>query len=158
MDDMDHGHMHGGGMEGTHTTTTMHHKKMMMMHMTFFWGENAEILFSGWPGTNNTGMYVLSLVVVFVLSLLVELLSHSNLISRNSSDVAAGIVQTLMHGLRMGLAYLVMLAVMSFNGGVFLAALFGHVVGFFFFGSRVFKKPQNPPPYGKASDIPPMSC
>lgn len=156
---MDDGHGMTPQPPSMNNTTMMHHHKKMMMHMTFFWGQNAEILFSGWPGNdNNTGMYVVSLLFVFVLSLLVELLSHSNMISRNSSNVAAGLMQTLMHGLRMGLAYLVMLAIMSFNVGVFMAALFGHVVGFFFFGSRVFKKTQNPPPYGKSSDLPPMSC
>ncbi|KAG5566969.1 hypothetical protein RHGRI_002507 [Rhododendron griersonianum] len=107
----------------------------MMMHMTFFWGKNAEILFSGWPGTNS-GMYALALTFVFVLSLLVEWLSHGNLIKDGSNQVAVGLVQTLIQAIRVGLAYMLMLAVMSFNGGVFIAAVAGHALGFFLFGSE----------------------
>ncbi|KAL5709363.1 hypothetical protein ACHQM5_020063 [Ranunculus cassubicifolius] len=118
-------------------TMPMHHK--MMMHMTFFWGKNASILFTGWPG-NNTGMYILALIFVFLLSVLIEWLSHSRFIKKaTTSHVSAGILQTILHTIRVGLAYLVMLAVMSFNGGVFIVAVLGHSVGFLVFGSRVFK-------------------
>ncbi|KAF9675411.1 hypothetical protein SADUNF_Sadunf09G0029600 [Salix dunnii] len=129
----------------------------MMMHMTFFWGRSAEILFSGWPGSSDKRpyMYFVALLFVFVLSILVEWLSHCRLIKPGSNHVAAGLVQTLLHALRVGLAYLVMLAIMSFNGGVFLVAVAGHALGFLFFGSRVFKRTQNP---AKTSDLPPASC
>ncbi|KAK2999059.1 hypothetical protein RJ639_022699 [Escallonia herrerae] len=141
---MNDGHMHGGmgmapsTMNSTGTMVHPHHR-MMMMHMTFFWGKNSEILFSGWPGTNSA-MYALALVFVFFLAFIVEWLSHSRFIKQEANHVAAGLAQTLMHALRVGLAYLVMLAVMSFNAGVFIVAVAGHTLGFFFFGSRVFKK------------------
>ncbi|KAL3530812.1 hypothetical protein ACH5RR_010134 [Cinchona calisaya] len=139
----------GGGMP-----EMMHHHRMMM-HMTFFWGKNAEILFPGWPGYDNLGMYMLALVVVFMLAFFVEFLSSCKLIKESSNRVAAGSLQTLLHGIRIGLAYMVMLAVMSFNVGVFLVAIAGHAAGFFFFGSRAF----NPSPESwKTSDLPPMSC
>ncbi|KAF7153802.1 hypothetical protein RHSIM_Rhsim01G0233600 [Rhododendron simsii] len=138
-------------------TTTMLHPHKMMMHMTFFWGKNAEILFSGWPGTSS-GMYAVALMFVFVLSLLVEWLSHGNLIKDGSNQVAVGLVQTLIHAVRVGLAYMVMLAVMSFNGGVFVMAVAGHALGFFLFGSRALKKAAPTPSNGKTSDVPPMSC
>ncbi|OAY57803.1 copper transporter 1 [Manihot esculenta] len=131
--------------------TMTHH---MMTHMTFFWGKNAEILFDGWPGT-RTGMYVLALISVFFFAFLVEWLSHCQLIKPGSTHLAAGLIQTFLHALRIGLAYLVMLAVMSFNVGVFLVAVAGHTLGFLFFGSRVFK--ESPPP-AKTYDLPPMSC
>lgn len=149
-------HMHG--MDNGPANGMMHHHHKMMMHMTFFWGKDTEILFSGWPGP-RTGMYVLALVVVFVLGFMVELISHSQFVKpgSNGRHVATGLVQTLLHGLRVGLAYLVMLAIMSFNGGVFLAAVAGHMLGFLFFGSSFFKKPSASAP-GKTSDLPHMSC
>ncbi|KAM1115483.1 hypothetical protein TB2_038549 [Malus domestica] len=161
MDGMDHGHGMGGmaspappSSSMTNGTMMMHHR--MMMHMTFFWGTKAEVLFSKWPGT-NTGMYYVSLLFVFALAVLVEWLSHCRLIRAGGSDVVCGLAQTLLHAVRVGLAYLVMLAVMSFNAGVFLVAVAGHTVGFLLFGSRVFKKKSDVD--DKVSDLPPMlSC
>ncbi|KAE8691777.1 Copper transporter 6 [Hibiscus syriacus] len=160
MENMNDDHMHGmmnnksdGGL-----TTAMHPHKMMM-HMTFFWGSDAQILFSGWPGT-STGMYVLALIVVFVLAFTSEFVSNCRLLKPGSDNhVTAGLVQTLLHALRVGLAYLVMLAIMSFNGGVFLAAVSGHLLGFLLFGSQVFNKSSADVP-AKTSDHlpPPMSC
>ncbi|KAJ7980793.1 Copper transporter like [Quillaja saponaria] len=150
MNGMD-GHMHGMG--GMASPPMMHPmRRRMMMHMTFFWGENTEILFDNFPGQDNTRMYVLALVFVFVMSFLLEWLSHSRLIKPGSNNVGAGLIQSFMHVIRVGLSYLVMLAVMSFNGGVFLVAVAGHALGFLFFGSRIFNKPDI------ASDLPPMSC
>ncbi|XP_047978096.1 copper transporter 1-like [Salvia hispanica] len=106
-----------------------------MAHMTFFWGKNSEILFSGWPGT-RTGMYVLALIFVFALAFIVELLSSY----LQRAEKVSALVRTLVHGLRIGLAYLVMLALMSFNAGVFIVAVVGHSLGFLVFGSRVFKR------------------
>lgn len=134
-------------------TDGMHHK--MTMHMTFFWGKETLILFSGWPGT-STGMYVLALVFVFVLAVLVEWLSHCRLAKPGSSNVAAGLIQAVVHAVRVGLAYMVMLAVMSFNGGVFIVAVAGHLVGFLIFGSRVFKDTEMTP-YHKTFELPPTS-
>ncbi|KAI3489999.1 hypothetical protein L1887_45914 [Cichorium endivia] len=164
---MDEGHMNGmtemspppmattGATPTTMAAGSMHHHPMM--HMAFFWGKNGEILFPGWPGTNS-GMYALVLIFVFLLAFLVELLSHSNFGRKGSSPVAVGLVQTLVHTLRAGLAYMVMLAVMSFNGGVFLVAVAGHALGFFVFGTWIFKK--SPPPLAgdKSSDMSPMIC
>ncbi|EXB30465.1 Copper transporter 6 [Morus notabilis] len=135
---------------------SMHNDHNMMMHMTFFWGSNSEILFSGWPGT-RTGMYVLALIFVFVLAVLVEWLSHCRFIkpaAGSASRVRAGLLQTLLHALRLGLAYLVMLAVMSFNAGVFLVVVAGHAVGFLVFGSAVFKRGDGDK---VGTDLPPMS-
>ncbi|KAK8492931.1 hypothetical protein V6N13_094510 [Hibiscus sabdariffa] len=155
---------HDHGMEGmaptsqsTNATSGMHHHKMM--HMTFFWGNNAEILFSRWPGRHGAGMYALALMFIFVLAFLVEWLLHCRLIKPGSSDnVSAGVKQTMLYAIRAGLAYLVMLAVMSFNGGVFLIAVAGHTLGFLLFGSRVFEKKTQVRFDGKTFDLPPMSC
>lgn len=138
-------------------TGYMMHMDDMVMHMTFFWGKNADILFTNWPGINSGGMYALALIFVFVLAFFVELISHSKFIKNGSNHVVAGLVQTLMHAIRVGLAYLVMLAVMSFNGGVFIVAVGGHSLGFLMFGSRVFRKATQEPEE-KVSDLPPAVC
>lgn len=145
-------------MSSSNNNGTMHHK--MMMHMTFFWGKHAEILFSGWPGTSS-GMYVLALISVFLLSMSIEWLSHTRFLKQDGTTghVLGGVLQTALHTVRVGLSYLVMLAVMSYNGGVFLVAVAGHSVGFLVFGSRVFKPEEDVViPYEKRRDLPPMTC
>lgn len=127
----------GGGMGHDHSAeaTSMN---MAMSHMTFFWGKNSEILFSGWPGT-RTGMYVLALVSVFVLSVILEWLSNCQRFKKERcGDFSGGLIRTMVHGIRVALAYLLMLAIMSFNVGVFIVAIVGHSLGFFLFGTRVF--------------------
>ncbi|KAK9734770.1 hypothetical protein RND81_04G162400 [Saponaria officinalis] len=131
----------------------MRPKRRMMMHMTFYWGSDALILFRGWPGT-SLGMYLFALVVVLVLALVQEFLSRSTIIStRVGNGPVSGLLKALLHAARMGVAYLVMLAVMSFNVGVFIAAVVGHALGFFL-ASRVFGSGDD----HKGSDVGPMSC
>jgi solute carrier family 31 (copper transporter), member 1 len=131
--------------------------------MTFFWGNKAEVLFSGWPGDHG-GMYALALIVVLLLAALTEMVSSHRL---DRSTQGRGLMQTALHALRVGLMYLLMLAVMSFNGGVFIAACVGHAVGFLLFRSSVFGKqlqPQNEASAcangngAKYRDLPAMSC
>ncbi|KAE8704523.1 Copper transporter 4 [Hibiscus syriacus] len=130
-------------------TSELHvHRKNSLFHMSFYWGHKSEILFSGWPGCSS-GMYALALIFVFVLAMVVEWLSYCSIIKPGANNVAAGFFQTAMHTARAGLSYMVMLAVMSFNGGVFLAAIFGHVIGFLVFGTKAFRKSERVP------DLPP---
>ncbi|CAN6328761.1 unnamed protein product [Urochloa humidicola] len=108
---------------------------MPAMHIAFFWGHRAQVLFTNWPGDRDgSGMYVLCLLVVAVLATLAEVLSAASrgLSRRRSRDSNAlgAILMTGIHAVKMGLLYLVMLAVMSFNGGVFIAVLAGHGAGF----------------------------
>ncbi|XP_072955888.1 copper transporter 1-like [Typha angustifolia] len=116
----------------------MNSTKKHYYHMTLFWGKNSEILFDGWPGTRG-GMYALALVTVFAFAFLVEWLNNSRLIGPRWNRGIAELTRTLMHTIRVGLYFLIMLALMSFNVGVVLVAVAGHVVAFFLFGSSVFK-------------------
>ncbi|XP_006646372.1 copper transporter 3-like [Oryza brachyantha] len=114
-------------------------RRKRYMHMTFYWGKNSEILFTGWPGASG-GMYALALVAVFALAVLLEFLGSpcvllllqepSSSSSRGSRRRAAAAV---VHAVRVGVGYLLMLALMSFNVGVLLAAVAGHAVGFLAF-------------------------
>jgi len=119
---------------------------MPMMHMSFFWGDRAVVLFPGWPGARGAGAYLLCLLFVLALAALTEALAAASrcVARRGAGGGAAGRVPassaallTAAHAARMGTAYLVMLAVMSFNGGVLLAAVAGHALGFLLARSRV---------------------
>ncbi|OEL12792.1 hypothetical protein BAE44_0026190 [Dichanthelium oligosanthes] len=117
---------------------------MSMMHMTFFWGDRAVVLFPGWPGSRGAAAYVLCLLFVLALAALTEALAAASRYVARRGSAAAGRVPassaallTAAHAARMGTAYLVMLAVMSFNGGVLLAAVAGHALGFLLARSRV---------------------
>ncbi|KAJ1691902.1 hypothetical protein LUZ63_016057 [Rhynchospora breviuscula] len=125
--------------------------------MTFFWGRKAEVLFSDWPG-DHRGMYALALIVVFLLAAGTEMVTSHRVDWYTSGRSLA---QTVVHTLRVGLMYLLMLAVMSFNGGIFIAACIGHAVGFLLFRSAIFSKQRDEPscPEGtKYRDLPSMSC
>ncbi|KAK4254909.1 hypothetical protein QN277_007985 [Acacia crassicarpa] len=137
-------------MNGT-ATAGMQHK--MTMHMSLYWGKKAEILFPHWPD-DNTAMFVLALLFVFCMALLAECLSHCRLLKPGSRSLSSGLVQTLVLALRVALSFLVMLALMSFNVPVFLVAVAGHAVGFFFFASRAFHEPDPQ----KQFDLPPSTC
>ncbi|KAI8523697.1 hypothetical protein RHMOL_Rhmol13G0092700 [Rhododendron molle] len=127
----------------------MVHQKMMNPHMTFIWGKNSrESLIS----------YLVDLISVFLLSLLVECLSHTRFINAITNDVVAGLMQTVMYGVRIGLAYLVMLLVMSCNVGILLAAVAGFSAGFLVFGSRFFRASETIGAYQKSTDLPPLNC
>ncbi|KAI3474790.1 hypothetical protein Pfo_030049 [Paulownia fortunei] len=114
-----------------------HHRPSF--HVAFYWGKESQFLFAGWPD-NNSGMYALALIFVFALAVLVEFLTNLNLVKPGSNRVATVSFQTGIHAIRTGFGYMVILAVMSYNGGVFIAAVLGHAVGYVAFGSGLAKK------------------
>ncbi|KAE8711036.1 putative Nucleic acid-binding, OB-fold-like protein [Hibiscus syriacus] len=103
----------------------------MNMQMSFYWGKDVTFLFSGWPGSNN-GMYVLALFFVLFLGATVEILTMlPAALKPGTKPILVALIQTSVHVVRMCFAYMVMLSVMSYNGGIFIAAILGHGVGFF---------------------------
>ncbi|KGN54324.1 copper transporter 2 [Cucumis sativus] len=110
--------------------------KMMNMQMSFYWGKDAVILFPRWP-KESLGLYILAFFFIFLLAFAVEFLSHTPPNKLGKSPLASASVQAFVYAFRTGLAYLVMLAVMSFNIGIFIAAVAGHTLGFFVVKLRV---------------------
>ncbi|KAL2336502.1 hypothetical protein Fmac_010948 [Flemingia macrophylla] len=107
----------------------------MMMMMSFYWGKDAIVLFRGWPD-QSVGMYVLAILFVFFLAMATEVLANQPLVKPGTSPYVGGMLQATVHLFRVGFTYLVMLSVMSFNGGIFIAAVLGHSLGFFIAKSR----------------------
>ncbi|XP_009358802.1 copper transporter 1-like [Pyrus x bretschneideri] len=102
----------------------------MNMQMNFHWGNEATILFKGWPN-ESTGMYILALLFVFVLAFAMEALSAWPVVKSSMNPIVAGITHASIYSVRICMGYLVMLAVMSFNAGIFIVAVAGHTFGYF---------------------------
>ncbi|KAF4349788.1 hypothetical protein CsatB_011444 [Cannabis sativa] len=107
----------------------------VMMHSSLYWGKDAVILFSDWP-KQNLGMYMLAFFLIFLIALATEVLSVSPTVKTGTSPIKAGAIQASVYAIRIGFAYLVMLSVMSFNIGIFIAAVAGHSLGFFLVKAR----------------------
>ncbi|XP_019161117.1 PREDICTED: copper transporter 1-like [Ipomoea nil] len=135
----------------SHEHSTMYNNGTMMdmgdmsaaMHMSLFWGKDVTILFDGWP-ENRLGMYILSLVFIFCLAFIVEVLSASPLTAAPMPPLRSPVVGAAIYAVRVALGYLVMLAVMSFNIGVFVVAVVGHALGYFLVKFRA--RAAAPPP------------
>ncbi|KAK4478513.1 hypothetical protein RD792_013990 [Penstemon davidsonii] len=124
------------------TTMFMDH---MIMPMSFFWGKDVVVLFSGWPGFNRLGMYILALAMVFFLAAGAEILSlASSLKPRGLSPAVGALIHAVVFAVRIAMGYLVMLSVMSFNLGVFVAAVAGDTAGSFFLKYRELRASVNP--------------
>ncbi|XP_048133061.1 copper transporter 5 isoform X3 [Rhodamnia argentea] len=124
-----------------------------MMHMTLYWSRYVTLLFDSWR-TDSWPSYLLSLVACFLVSAFYQYMEDRRLRFRSlasSSSAAAAASPLLLKGgasrlarsARLGAAllfgansaigYLLMLAIMSFNGGVFLAIIAGLTVGYYVF-------------------------
>lgn len=109
-----------------------------MTMQNFYWGKDVIILFQGWPG-HNLAMYILALAFVFLLSAATEVLSIPQVVkSSGSSPMISLSIQATVYAVKMGLAYMVMLSVMSYNLGIFIVAVAGHGLGFLFVKIRAF--------------------
>ncbi|GLJ05405.1 hypothetical protein SUGI_0017670 [Cryptomeria japonica] len=119
---------------------------MTGMQMTFYWGKSMELMFPGWS-PHTLAKYLLSLVALFALVFFHQALQYVrnrivnlNHGSNNSKDLGTkslgtSIAETSVFAVNAGTGYLLTLAVMSYNVGVFLVVIAGLSVGFFCFQS-----------------------
>ncbi|XP_044493004.1 copper transporter 6-like [Mangifera indica] len=131
------------GSDGSSTPSSMD----MAMQMNFYWGKDVVVFFSGWPG-NSLGMYILALCVVFVLGFGVEVLSVSPQL--RGEKMISLLLQACVYAVRMGLAYMVMLSVMSYNLGLFIVAIAGHTAGFLLVKARALAAANRAVPMSSA--------
>ncbi|CAI5504724.1 unnamed protein product [Closterium sp. Naga37s-1] len=143
---------------------------MMMMQMWFYWGPNVIILFENWK-TSNWGFYLLACFLVVVFCVLHEFLTSFRLklsatrrcrvkdAEQGAGDVDASsskkayhwrplldrLAVTGMYALNLIFSYAIMLIVMSFNIGLFIAVVLGLTIGFFFFGAKRRKNSSERP-------------
>ncbi|XVF35144.1 hypothetical protein REPUB_Repub18cG0119800 [Reevesia pubescens] len=129
-----------------------------MMHMTLYWGKDVTLLIDSWK-TDSWLSYLLTLLACFLFSSFYQYMedrrlrfrslasssSSSNPSSQPSSTSAAAVpflpkyrrsakfATAVLFGINAAIGYLLMLAIMSFNGGVFLAIVLGLAVGYLFF-------------------------
>ncbi|GMY32006.1 copper transporter 5.1 [Fagus crenata] len=126
-----------------------------MMHMTFYWGKNVTLLVDSWQTTSWTS-YSLTLLACFIISVFYQYLEDRRVrfklissakVGNPTSQIDAPLLQgeagkasgSKLFALRLAgaalfefnseIRYLLMLAVMSFNGGVFVAIVLGLAVG-----------------------------
>ncbi|XP_031485609.1 copper transporter 6-like [Nymphaea colorata] len=120
-----------------------------MMHFALFWGTDSAnvILFGGWPGA-SVGKYVFLLIVIFLGGIITEWLAFLKVKWVEEKPYLSGFLSSLVYGIRMFFANMMMLSLMSFNIGVVILAVLGHGVGYWLFGTCAFRK--------KACDRPPL--
>ncbi|XP_077234236.1 copper transporter 5.1-like [Tasmannia lanceolata] len=123
-----------------------------MMHMTFYWGKKVTLLFDSWK-TNSWPSYALTLIVVFLFSVFYQYMEDRRLRFKILASIkpsplintplllprlynnknSAKFSVALLFGVNSAIGYLLMLAVMSFNGGIFIAVILGLTDGYLLF-------------------------
>ncbi|KAJ8750957.1 hypothetical protein K2173_016138 [Erythroxylum novogranatense] len=133
-----------------------------MMHMTFYWGRQVTLLVDAWRTTSWLD-YSLTLLACVLAGAFYQFLEHLRtrlkiaasgggrakssavppteeplLQTKLSGPKFSGprVAGALLFGFNSAIGYLLMLAVMSFNGGVFLAVVAGLAIGYFWFRSE----------------------
>ncbi|CAI9096701.1 OLC1v1032902C1 [Oldenlandia corymbosa var. corymbosa] len=131
-----------------------------MMHMTFYWGKKVTLLFDFWK-TDSWMSYALTLLACFIFSVFYQYMEDRRvrfklLLKTNPSPQPVVVSSTMtapllyskvqkslsnparfagaiLFGVNSAIGYLLMLAIMSFNGGVFVAVVAGLALGYLIF-------------------------
>ena len=123
-----------------------------MMHMTLYWGKDVTLLIDSWK-TDSWLSYLLTLLACFLFSYFYQYMEDRRLRFRSlvssypsqpssaGADVpllpkyrrSAKFATAVLFGINSAIGYLLMLAIMSFNGGIFLAIVLGLAVGYLIF-------------------------
>ncbi|XP_027333297.1 copper transporter 5-like [Abrus precatorius] len=126
-----------------------------MMHMTFYWGKKFTLLIDSWKTDSGTS-YVLSLLACLVVAAFYQYLENRRIrlkifagerraspeirtsllrwnVAGDKARLGVKLAEAVLFGVNSAIGYLLMLAIMSFNGGVFLAIVLGLSLGYFFF-------------------------
>ncbi|CAN6471523.1 unnamed protein product [Victoria cruziana] len=146
--------MDRGGQMGMGNGTAQ--AKRVGMHMALYWGKDVWVLFADWPGF-SLGQYIVSLIVIFIGAVLVEWLSFRKVKGIEGRPILTGFLKAVVYGVRVFFAYMVMLAVMSFNLGILFAAVLGHTVGLWVFGTHFLGK-WSPPAVEQSRKECPGQC
>ncbi|WVZ18432.1 hypothetical protein V8G54_005754 [Vigna mungo] len=127
----------------------------MMMHMTFYWSRKVNLLIVSWQ-TQDWTDYLLTLLACLIVSAFYQFIENRRIrlkligtgkpfpseiqtpllqqkLTGNGAKLGVKVAGAILFGLSSAIGYLLMLSVMSFNGGVFVAIIVGLTVGYFFF-------------------------
>ena len=122
-----------------------------MMHMSFYQTNDLILLFSKF-NSHNEGLYYWSLIFfVFLFGVVNEWLGYMRFTYNIKSKIEFGnnmpqkykVFIAVSYVLQLIIAYSLMLCVMSYNVGVFVATILGLTAGNFVFGYRKEQKLEN---------------
>ncbi|XP_054819410.1 copper transporter 5.1-like [Prosopis cineraria] len=127
-----------------------------MMHMTFYWSYKVTLLIDSWK-TRSWTSYTLSLLACLLASAFYQYLENRRIRLKlilygkpsQTPQIRTPLLQSnlagekvklevkfagaILFGVNSAIGYLLMLAIMSFNGGVFVVIVVGLSIGYFFF-------------------------
>nr|GMD40136.1 copper transporter 1-like [Ipomoea batatas] len=94
-----------------------------------YWLSYAMRFFPGWPEFEAPGSYWLSLCLLFLLAFSAEFCSLMSSIKKQEMGLKSLLYDAGVHALRVFMAYLVIISIITTDFSFFLAAIFGHGAG-----------------------------